>query len=60
MLARGNDEFAFKVIDAATPPRDRVRPKRALITVVGTMAGSMSAVLLVLLLHAFRSSKARH
>ena len=56
MLARGNEEFAFKVIDAATPPRERVRPKRALISVVGTMVGGMFAVFLVLVMHALRGT----
>jgi uncharacterized protein involved in exopolysaccharide biosynthesis len=54
MLARGNEEFAFKIIDAASPPRERVRPKRALISVAGTMAGGMFAVFLVFLLHTVR------
>jgi uncharacterized protein involved in exopolysaccharide biosynthesis len=57
MLARGNEEFAFRVIDAASPPRDRVRPKRTLIAVVGTMAGGILAIFLVFLKHAFRSSR---
>ena len=54
MLARGNEEFAFRVIDGAFPPKQRVRPKRALIAVVGTMLGGMLAVLLVFLSHAIR------
>jgi len=55
MLARGNEEFAFRVIDAASAPKERVRPKRALISVVGTVLGGMLAVFGVLLLHALRS-----
>jgi uncharacterized protein involved in exopolysaccharide biosynthesis len=55
MLARGNEEFAFRVIDAASPPKQRVRPKRAMIAVVGTMLGGMLAVFGVFLLHAVRS-----
>lgn len=54
MLARGNEEFAFKVIDEATPPRERVRPKRGLIVVVGTLAGGLLAVFLVFLIHVLR------
>jgi uncharacterized protein involved in exopolysaccharide biosynthesis len=54
MLARGNAEFAFKVIDRAIPPREHVRPKRALISVVGTIIGGMLGVLLVLLLNMLR------
>ena len=54
-LARGNEEFAFRVIDSATPPKGRARPKRALIAVVGTMLGGMLAVFTVFLLHSVRS-----
>jgi uncharacterized protein involved in exopolysaccharide biosynthesis len=56
MLARGNEEFAFRVIDAASPPKERVRPKRALIAVVGTILGGMLAMFGVFLLHALRSA----
>ena len=52
MLARGNEEFAFRVIDAASPPKERVRPKRALIAVVGTMLGGMLAVFIIFMSHA--------
>jgi uncharacterized protein involved in exopolysaccharide biosynthesis len=55
MLARGNEEFAFRVIDAASPPKERVRPKRALIAVMGTVLGGLLAVFGVFLLHALRS-----
>ena len=57
MLARGNEEVAFRVIDAASPPKQRVRPKRALIAVVGTMLGGMLAVFVVFLLHAIRGKE---
>ena len=57
MLARGNEEFAFRVIDAASSPKERVRPKRALIAVVGTMLGGMLAVFGVFLLHPLRSEQ---
>ena len=57
MLARGNEEFAFRVIDAASPPKERVRPKRALIAVMGTIVGGMLAVFGVFLLHALRSGQ---
>lgn len=55
MLARGNEEFAFRVIDGAVPPKQRVRPRRSLIAVVGTMLGGMIGVFGVLLAHALRS-----
>lgn len=54
MVARGNEEFAFKIIDPASSPRERVRPKRALISVVGTMIGGVFGVFLVLFLRVAR------
>lgn len=55
MLARGNEEFVFRVIDAASTPKERVRPKRALIAVVGTILGGILAVFGIFLLQALRS-----
>ncbi len=54
MLARGTQEFAFRVIDSAEPPKRRVRPKRALIVVLGTLAGGLISVIGVFLGHALR------
>jgi len=39
MLAKANQEFAFKVIDPAVPPRERARPKRTLIVIAGLLLG---------------------
>jgi uncharacterized protein involved in exopolysaccharide biosynthesis len=47
MLARGNEEFAFKVIDRATPPKRRVAPKRTLIALVSLLAGGFLGILAV-------------
>ncbi len=55
MLARGNDEFAFRVIDGATVPKDRVWPKRSLIVVLATILGGMLGVVGVLAIHALAS-----
>lgn len=57
MLARGNEEFAFRVIDEAVPPKEPVRPKRALIAVLGMLLGGMFAVFAVFLRHALRSGR---
>lgn len=54
MLARGTKEFAFRVIDSAEAPKRRVRPKRALIVAVGTVAGAFVGLMWVLLGHALR------
>lgn len=55
MLARGNEDFAFRIVDAASPPKERVRPKRTLIAVIGTLLGGALGVFGVLVSHAFRS-----
>jgi len=55
MLARGNEEFAFRVIDSAAPPKYRVRPNRPLIAVLGTLMGGVLAVFAVFIGHALRS-----
>jgi len=57
MLARGNPEFAFRVIDRASVPKWRSRPKRALLVSAATLAGGMFAIFIVLLSHAFRSDR---
>lgn len=48
MLARGNEEFAFRIIDSAEVPRYRVRPNRTLIAMSGTILGGMLGVMMVL------------
>jgi LPS O-antigen subunit length determinant protein (WzzB/FepE family) len=59
MLARGNEEFAFKVIDKATPPKQRDAPKRALIAIVATLAGGFLGILAVFLRQAWRNRPPR-
>jgi uncharacterized protein involved in exopolysaccharide biosynthesis len=54
MLARGNHEFAFRIVDPAQVPKKRERPKRAMIVVIGTMLGGTLGVFLVFLIHALR------
>ena len=39
MLARGNEEFAFRVIDPAVSPKERFWPRRALLVMIGTIVG---------------------
>jgi len=55
MLAKGNEEFAFKILDPAVSPKHRVRPKRALTAVVGTMLGGLLGVFVVLVGHLGRA-----
>lgn len=49
MLARGNEQFAFRVIDEATPPKRRDSPRRTLIVLVSVMAGGFLGILVVFL-----------
>lgn len=56
MLARGNEDFAFKIVDPAEPPRKRVRPKRVLIVVMSSILGGILGIVAVLLLHLRRDS----
>ena len=51
MLANTSPEYIFKTVDPAVVPEEKAKPKRVLITVLGTMLGGMLAVLLVLIRH---------
>jgi uncharacterized protein involved in exopolysaccharide biosynthesis len=43
MVARGSDEYAFRVIDKAYPPKTRFKPNRILLVLGGTIIGSLLA-----------------
>ena len=58
MLAKGNAEFAFKIVDPAVPPRHRLRPKRAMIAIIGTILGGLLGVFAVLAIHSVRGDGA--
>lgn len=47
MLARGSDEFAFRVLDAAIPPRRPSSPLPLLWTLAGAFGGAFIAVLVI-------------
>jgi uncharacterized protein involved in exopolysaccharide biosynthesis len=47
MLARGNAEFAFRIIDRAEVPRSPSKPRRTLIVVLATFFGGMLSVFVV-------------
>jgi uncharacterized protein involved in exopolysaccharide biosynthesis len=57
MLARGNEEFAFRVIDRAHVPKTRFKPRRRLIVILATFLGGMFAVLFVLANHAVGAAR---
>jgi uncharacterized protein involved in exopolysaccharide biosynthesis len=56
MLAKGNEEFAFKIVDPAVSPKHRVRPKRALTVVIGTILGGLMGMFMVLVGHSGRAA----
>lgn len=55
MLARGNEEYAFKLIDQAVPPKQLDAPRRLVILVVSSLAGVFLSVFVVLLRDAIRN-----
>lgn len=55
MLAKGNEEFAFKILDPAVSPKQRVRPKRALIVILGTILGGLLGAFGVLVVSVSRA-----
>ncbi|MDH5547738.1 MAG: Wzz/FepE/Etk N-terminal domain-containing protein [Gammaproteobacteria bacterium] len=57
MLANVRDEFAFKVIDPAVVPEERVKPKRKLMVVLGGMVGVMLGVFLAFFISFIRNQK---
>jgi succinate-semialdehyde dehydrogenase/glutarate-semialdehyde dehydrogenase len=44
LLARGNEEYAFKVIDKAVQPKKRDKPKRALVVLGAALGGGCSCI----------------
>lgn len=59
MLAKGNEEFAFRVIDRANVPKTRFWPNRKLIVVLATFLGGMLSVVAVFATHAVRAARAQ-
>ena len=49
MFAKVRDEYVFKTIDEALVPEEKLKPKRALIAILGTMLGGMLSVMFVLI-----------
>lgn len=51
MLAEVSEEYVFKTIDPANAPDKKVKPKRALIVILGSFLGVLFSSLLVLILY---------
>lgn len=49
MLAKGSEEFAFKVIDPASVPLEKYKPQRILITLLSAVAGGLVALMIAML-----------
>jgi uncharacterized protein involved in exopolysaccharide biosynthesis len=49
MLARGQEQFAFKVIDSAVSPKKRIRPKRVLVVAASALCGLLCSAVFVLI-----------
>lgn len=60
MLARGKEEFAFRVVDSAAAPKWRSSPKRKQVAVLGTVLGVILGVFIALLRNAVRENRATH
>ena len=59
ILANINKEYAFKIIDPAVVPEEPVRPRKLAMAAVGTAAGFMLGIFVVLLRNARGLASAR-
>lgn len=57
MFANVRDEYAFKIIDPAVMPEQRIKPKRKLIVILGFMVGFMLSIFLAFLINFIRNQK---
>jgi uncharacterized protein involved in exopolysaccharide biosynthesis len=58
MLAKANNEYAFKILDHAQPPKWRSSPQRALIVVSALLFGFSISVIFLLARHLIRRNRA--
>jgi uncharacterized protein involved in exopolysaccharide biosynthesis len=56
MLARGSEEFSYKVLDPALTPIEPIRPRRLLAVLLGAIAGLMIGSIAVLMLDRYRAN----
>ncbi len=58
MVAKGNVEFAFRIVDRATAPKWRSRPRRTQIVIIAVLLGAALSVGFVFVRATFRSESA--
>lgn len=58
MIARGNREFSYRIVDDASPPLKRAWPKRSLIVLLSFAFGLVLSVAMLLFRHSFSSRPA--
>jgi uncharacterized protein involved in exopolysaccharide biosynthesis len=56
MLANARVEYAFRIVDPAVPPELKIRPKRLVMVVIGTLIGLVIGLMVVF----FRRAKHAH
>jgi uncharacterized protein involved in exopolysaccharide biosynthesis len=56
MLARGNDEFAFRVVDHADSPKHQSRPQRLLVIVASGLFGLIGGLVVIVIRALFSSA----
>jgi LPS O-antigen subunit length determinant protein (WzzB/FepE family) len=56
MLARGKVQYAFRVVDPASPPKKPVRPQRWVVIAVAPLLGLLAAVFIVVVRRALRAA----
>jgi uncharacterized protein involved in exopolysaccharide biosynthesis len=49
LIARGNEEFAFRIVDRAVPPKRRVKPQRPLVVLGATISTLLLSSIVVLI-----------
>lgn len=57
MLARGNEQFSFKVLDPAYEPKQRSRPRRTLMVLAAIALGGLISVFVIYVRHALKQNK---
>ena len=53
LLAKGSDEYAFKVIDRATAPKKRIKPQRTIVVIASLFIGLVLSAFCALITQAW-------